>query len=228
MKEFDPISSLFLAQVLCDTPPNIESLFLARVWCDNSPMLVDLLYLFGETPDNQNSVLRPAAEIYRRVGTVKVGITGLRGAQFGYPGVATWQMALETQGVRPRDILLVPADEKNANTYTEAVELVRLASEHKLGSIGVMAPAFHLPRCFLSTVSAAKTMGASHLRIYAMVGDPQPWNEKVIHSQGVVTGTRTEIFRGELERISRYQAKGDLISLEEALEYMRERDRGAI
>jgi hypothetical protein len=46
-----------------------------------------------------------------------------------------------------------------------------------------------------------------------------------VHSQGQARGARSELIGGELERIRKYHAQGDLASVEEVLEYLDERDR---
>ena len=62
------------------------------------------------------------------------------------------------------------------------------------------------------------------LLLYSSPGPALPWQEKVVHSQGTLTGTRSEIIHSELERIERYQKKGDLAQTEAILAYLDRRD----
>jgi urocanate hydratase len=53
----------------------------------------------------------------------------------------------------------------------------------------------------------------------------QNWNStKYIHSQGIIEGTISQLLDGELDRIKRYQLKGDLISTAEILNYLDKRN----
>jgi hypothetical protein len=48
----------------------------------------------------------------------------------------------------------------------------------------------------------------------------------VVHSQGQTRGVRSELIGGELERIRKYHAQGDLASVEDVLDYLNKRDGG--
>ena len=64
------------------------------------------------------------------------------------------------------------------------------------------------------------------LHVYAAAGGTAPgrWNAEVVHSQGVVRGVRTDLVQGEVERMRRYCAKGDLLTPREALQLLARRD----
>ena len=52
-----------------------------------------------------------------------------------------------------------------------------------------------------------------------------PWNENVLHSQGVLKAKRRQLIQTELERITKYQNKGDLASTDSVLNYLNNRDK---
>jgi len=63
------------------------------------------------------------------------------------------------------------------------------------------------------------------LRVYNQVGAALPWDDTVVHSQGVLQCTRSELIHSELARIERYRNKGDLVSEREVWTYLQWRDR---
>ena len=125
--------------------------------------------------------------------------------------------------------ILVPG---NLNTMSEAQAMVRHAREHGMRTIGVVAPAFHMPRTFLSAISVA-VREYPDAKVYALPGaTPDWWHDAVMHSQGQLRNTRAELFRSsERGRIAKYQQEGDyypggdLVSFQCAFEYLRARDK---
>ena len=61
------------------------------------------------------------------------------------------------------------------------------------------------------------------LNLYSRAGNPLPWLESVAHSQGNCMDTRAALIHSELERIEKYQEKGDLTSVERVLEHINNR-----
>ena len=75
----------------------------------------------------------------------------------------------------------------------------------------VVSTAFHLPRAFLSALTAADALSGRPISVYAHAGPPLPWARHAVHSQGELTGTRQELLVAEMRRIRTYIAKGDLL-----------------
>jgi len=50
------------------------------------------------------------------------------------------------------------------------------------------------------------------------------WQEEVIHSQGTLKAKRRDLIQEELERIEKYQSKGDLASPARVLSYLNKRE----
>ena len=190
--------------------------FLTRVLTDRDTCS-SVVYLFGETIDNEWSVLSAV----RPYSGEKVAIPDISDGMYGFAGADRWTRLISQRGVVP---MRIPA-QTPSNTFTEAQQLVRMAKDEKWTDVTVVAPAFHMPRCFLSTISAA-LHEYPDLRVWARLGAHLPWDEEVVHSQGVTTGTRRDLFRGELERIEKYTKPGNLVSLADAIAYLEKRDAG--
>jgi hypothetical protein len=61
------------------------------------------------------------------------------------------------------------------------------------------------------------------LKLYSHPAFTMPWQEEAVHSQGTLKATRSELIHMELERINKYQKKGDLASFDEILTYLNNR-----
>ncbi len=198
---------------------------ITRVLCDTAPAgKVDEAYLFGETADNEDSVLKAGAFLYGMGPAEKIAICEAPKG-YGYPGFKNWQAKLIKLGIQPRDILgIPPAKDFPPSTDAEALGLVRYAKSKNWKSIYVVAPPLHQLRAFVSAVSEAVRHYPA-LKIYSFHGIPQKWEDHVVHSQGILRGTRSELLASELGRIEKYYRKGDLISAEDVLEYLDRRDK---
>lgn len=120
------------------------------------------------------------------------------------------------------------------HTLTEASALVswveaRASSQaNRIVRVGVAAPALHLLRAFVTTVSvylkekAKKSSSFPEIHFFPLVPQALDWGGRVVHSQGVVAGTRSELLDGELDRLWRYtMEKNDLVNPEEILNYIK-------
>ncbi len=143
----------------------------------------------------------------------------------GYPGFKAWQQALHTVGMGDLQIEGVTgvSDSDILHTLIEAEALVQFALERGYRSLHVVSPPFHQPRAFMTAVTAA-LRHYPDLKLYSYPGVALPWQAEVAHSQGQVRGSRSDLIGGELERIRKYNAKGDLASVEEVLAYLNRRD----
>lgn len=198
--------------------------FLIRLFGEVPPENVDAAYLFGETADNEMSVLKRAFDVYWGEWTSRVVIPGI-GPIAGYPGCSAWRTRLMGLGIPPESILLAGSETQAvSNCYTEAMHFVALAKASGWKRAAVIAPHFHLPRCFITMVSGA-LQDYPALRLYAVPGVPLPWQETVVHNQGVLNASRADLIATEFERIVRYTEKGDLLPVERILEYLDARDR---
>lgn len=190
------------------------------------------VYLFTETPDNQDSVLLRSKELFRwnRNNCSKMPILltdDLSGSNPGYPGAPVWQKRLRELNVHEDSVVLIPFTKPLLHTLSEAFTVVQFLREKGWEKLIIVAPPFHQLRCFLSMVTAVNQLNPKGLRVYNQVGITQPWGENVVHSQGTTRGKRKDLVIGELRRIEKYQKEGSpmpLVSVDTALEYLEWRD----
>jgi len=182
---------------------------------------LQMLYIFANTTDNADSTFVRAVDMEQSGAMKNLGLAeGTLG--HGHAGFSASLKRLRQLGwsdsvpVRALDVDGV------VNTLREAEELHDYSIYHR-GDIGIVAPPFHLVRAFVSVVS---TIAAHPMRVYAYPGVPLPWSEEVVHSQGVVRGTRSNLLKSELERLAKYRASefGGLLSAREVLQYLDWRD----
>lgn len=176
---------------------------------ENTPLPT---YLFTETPDNQESVLIQAKRLLRDgKASVLLIIDNKGGSEPGYPGFEVWRKQLNRIGVEDAQIVRIPFTGPLLHTLSEALELVRFAKEKRLDKILIVAPPFHLLRCFISTVTAGHLN--TNLRVYTEAGITQPWNEHAVHSQKAVQGLRKNLIVQELRSVRRFQIRNKLLRL---------------
>ena len=190
------------------------------------------IYPFTETPDNQASVLLRCEELFkftrRNNSTFPILlIDNQTGSEPGYPGAPAWKKSLNKLGVAESDIMLIPLTETPFHTLSEAFTTVRFVQQKQWRKLVIVAPPFHLLRCFLSVVTAIQTLKVD-LKVYCQVGITQPWYEYAVHSQGKTRGKRKNLIVGEIRRIVKYRRKNNqsapLCSTDAALEYLEWRD----
>lgn len=194
-----------------------------RVFCDTiPPSRIDVAYLFAETPDNEDSVLKAGAFLYGLV--KKVAICKFKKA-LGYSGSENWLRKLVAMGVPEKDIEKIPpAKNFPPSTHAEALGLVFFARQKKWKSVYIVAPPPHQLRAFITTISEV-IKEKSKLKAYSFPGLPQKWEDHIIHSQGIQKGTRSNILGAELKKIEKYYKKGDLVPAESVLAYLDARDQ---
>jgi len=195
-----------------------------------------LVYLFTEIDDNTKSIIDGAVKLSRErpcrflaVDCDNSRIENKIDAFSGGPPVAA-KLSADLESGKGGEgsnssVELIPFEPTDMiHTLNEAECAVRFAKAAGAAHLTVLAPPFHLPRCFLTTVSVA-AREAPGLKVYAVQGSPQPWNEHARHSQGKVVGTRLSFIDGEIDRINRYTTKGDLLPIPAVLEYLKQRDQ---
>lgn len=198
-----------------------EILFIVRALADYLPTTLDAIYLFGETFDNQHSVLDRAAKLYFHYGkTASLCIPG-GNTHCGYLGESIWRDKLRLEDIPDSKIVSIALPEKS-HTHLEAIALIHYAKKNKWRKVAIVAPAFHLPRCFLNTISIV-LQEYPELKVYACPGNYLDWDGIATHSQGILRAARSQLVAEEIERIRRYTAKGDLVPITKALEYLNAR-----
>jgi hypothetical protein len=105
--------------------------------------------------------------------------------------------------------------------------MIKFAKRNQYRDVYITASPFHQLRAFMTSVTAALNYFPK-IRIYSYNGNPLPWLDTVVHSQGTTSAPRKELIKGELDRIQKYQHKGDLASEIEILNYLDKRDKSAV
>jgi len=143
----------------------------------------------------------------------------------GYPGFSSWTKELNKSGIQSNDIVGVELMKTNSlNTLIESEAIIKCAAQKKYRSLYVVSSPFHQLRAFMTLVTVALRYYPEIL-IFSYTGISLPWLDKVVHSQGTLTGTRKDIIKAEFERIEKYKQKGDLSSEIKIIEYLNKRDR---
>jgi hypothetical protein len=177
---------------------------------ENPPKQPDLIYLCGQTKDNRSSVIEAALGFHPEV---RIACPGHENSP-GFEGFLVWKQSLIDAGIDEDRIVpiesgILQADGScKANTLTEAQGLVKFARANSIGAVAIVAPRWHIVRCFMTFVGQLE--GDPTLRIHPALGKPLLWDEAAAHSQGSVAGIRADLPAMEMARIFEYHEKGDL------------------
>lgn len=189
-----------------------------------SPKPTDIAYLFGNTADNQFSVIERGVALFHAGKSPRLGICDF--PRFaGYQGPEAWATELTCHNIPRENIVLIDGAQPISHTHTEAEHLIRRARDEGWMTIIIVAIPVHQLRAFMDTVGVLIREKLDHtIRVWNAVGLPQPWTAEVVHSQGVLRARRHELVRPELERIVRYWGKGDMPTTRQVLDYLNWRD----
>ena len=188
------------------------------------PKMAKVVYLFAETSGNQDLVCDEGVLLLRQGRADKLVLCDAE-TEHGYPGYHKWLREICSRGVSDRKVekTFLPYDQ-GLNTLSESEVLVRYAKIFHWDTIIAVAPMFHQQRAFLTLISVAMRE-YPELKVYSRPGVVEDWNREARHSQGEVSGPRWELLFGEWERMEIYYQQGNLVSPNEALEYLEERDK---
>lgn len=198
---------------------------LLRLFSDVHPEInTDGVFLFGQTEDNERSVLARSIELLNNSYTTRILFVDTL-PMSGHPGYEAWKNKLTEAGVKEDHITGVPLPETSIiHTLIEAEAFMHFARQNAYTHVYITAAPFHHLRAFMTAVTAALRI-YPQIRLYSQPGIALSWSEEVAHSQGKIRGTRNELITGELDRIEKYGSKGDLASVEQVLAYLNNRDR---
>ena len=108
--------------------------------------------------------------------------------------------------------------EGHINTLLEAISFAKFIQDKSLTSVGILCQAFHILRATMTLVSALKELKVQ-MNIHPYISEVGYWHDVLVHSQGIVKGSRLDLVDSELQRIRRYQEKGDILTEVEVLNY---------
>lgn len=100
------------------------------------------------------------------------------------------------------------------NTKEQAVWLVQMVQQLRLPSVGIIAPAFHMTRAYLTILAQCEKQG---VRIPLI---PLPTKMSYMKKIPLPEANQWELTSAELQRITRYQETGDVASFEKLQEYL--------
>ena len=196
---------------------------------DDQRIQAPVANVHGNTPQNELSPIRGAAQLYRVGRVTDLYLCG--GEEYratpqspiAYSGYSSWRDQLMDRGVLSRNIHAIDRPHPS-HTGTEAQHFVRLAQERGWRKAFVIAPPLQILRAFVNNVTFVIRFDV-HLKVYAHPGPPQPWHEQALHSQGGQTLTRLDSVIGEWERLNTwYDNEYDLVAAQKVLEYLAWRD----
>ncbi|MCX6802992.1 MAG: hypothetical protein NTY48_00280 [Candidatus Diapherotrites archaeon] len=193
--------------------------FLYQAFHEPRPKL-EYAYFFSQTKDNEDSAFKATREIKEKELAEKFVIDDSK-PWLGYSGYASWKTKMSFVGAE--NIVGIPLPSETYHTVMEAEAIISFAKEKGISNMYISAPPFHLPRAFLSAISCA-LRNYKTLNFFAYPGAVLDWNEEVVHNQGLFRAKRIDFMKSELERIDKYQRKGDLVSARDALNYIKNRN----
>jgi len=172
---------------------------------------------------NQQSIFQAARFLLSNALTHRILILNTK-AKSVYPGFTEWKQQLHQLGLSEEQIEgVLNIETSMLNTLIESEAIIRFARQHNYHSLFVVAPPFQQLRAFMTAVTVA-LREYPELLIYSYPGVAMSWQEEVIHLQGTLKAKRRDLIQEELERIVKYQSKGDLASPEQVLSYLNKRE----
>lgn|GEM_PF-6920405 len=192
----------------------------------------DAIYIMGHNTSFQDYNLARGAALARKTPwSVPILIFG-DDAVSSYPGGPAWRRKLiEEYEVDPRRIVLVRGgtfDDNGtprAHSLSEAGPVIRWCAENNVQRLIIVAPPFHITRCFVGFVTAlrkAEVDGTMPIDIFAATTRRIRWDEHAVHSQGTEEGTPNDFAAAEFAKLF-YKDYG-LLPPEEVIRYLAERD----
>lgn len=210
----------------------------ARILADtHPPKKIDALFVYGQTQDNEPSILSTAAQEADKADWVVYSYGGK--LTTGMDWNPDYDEKLIARGIPAKKILRTDLSEGLAHTHTEAIAFVHMAKKKGWETVRVISPAFHILRAFAETVTATVLLYPS-LKVYSKVGTPLPWTETVLHSQFIEKGKRCDLVASEYQKCERYHGKNkepsselekfhadivELLSGRQILDYLNQRDQ---
>lgn len=193
---------------------------------DAVPAHLEAAYLFGNTPDLEETILERAAEMSVRGSVDLLSVCGLGAAAgpddprhcIAYRGAEAWANDLEKRGVEAERIVPIPQPDPMPHTGTEANHFVEWCGANSYSDVAIVVHPAHALRAFTSIVSAIQRLSIE-LRVYVVVSNDTAWQNAALYSQHGEQRTCLDMIEGELDRLNRWHAKGDLVSAAGVIDY---------
>ena len=219
---------LSLAQSVWASPDDLLKLS-TFVQQDILPRPLEVAYLFGNTPELEHSILERARALVEDGQADLLAVTAGREIRTDpdghiiYRGGQAWKRDLIEAGIDERKIVVVPAPDPQTHTGSEAKRFIGMIQDSGLSAVSVVAHPTHVLRAFVSTVTEVVRRQLD-IKVYAIPGLAEDWQSTTLYSQHGERRKRIDCLEGELQRLNRWHAKGDLISAAEVLNYLETRE----
>lgn len=194
---------------------------------------VDVLFFHNRSFGDYTDLFEMAGEIFRKGSVRFVTVTNNEGERFGStipfeanPGMTECIRCLTEEQQIPSENILVPKT-KAFHTRQENNTFLELSRQNSWRSGVILTQPHQLLRAMLGMVQAMGKEGYQ-MEVYTAAPPSTPWQEIVKGNQGVDLKPRVEYIADELERIYRYQASGELATLDELFEYLKAREGGSL
>lgn len=196
---------------------------------------VDAVFFFGRSffDAEKHGIFQVAADFINDGRGKYLFIPDSEGERMGEttPRIATagktlWTDRLVRLGVDRSKIIYSPhpvPGEYGFNTKTEGDAFLKKAAEDELHSAVVLTHPHQIVRAMLGIVATMHTTGQK-LDVWSMTPEFTDWNKKVRGSQGMELKPRLDHIQDEIDRIFKYQQKGDIASFDELFSYLTTRD----
>lgn len=110
-------------------------------------------------------------------------------------------------------------EEDSQNTYEQGIEVMKITQKRKWKRIILVASHFHQPRAYLTFLKAMRDSKLK-IQIFNKPVRELSWLDKT--SLGL---TRIQLLEGEFEKINEYMEKGHLITIEDAINYQKWKEK---
>ena len=198
-------------------------IYLTRIWNKtNESNKAKYIYIYAHQPHFYTNIFSGLSNISDNIVIYLLdsppGMSGYRGF------IETKKILLENIDIKNEMIKPIPfifVTSGMINTLNESINLNMYLINHSIKDIMIVSTIFHLPRAFLSLLSVSKKNNNILNINCAKCGHFEDWTKtKYKHSQGLLQGTISELLECEIDRIKKYHAKGDLISIDDAINYL--------
>lgn len=188
---------------------------------------VDAVFLHTMSYGDDDELFPLAAKLIKEGGADYIITNGGNGEAVDDPtpgaawaGKDVYIRRLIEQGVDPKKIIL---SEPALHAYEANLKYLKAAEELGLKSAVTVNQPQQLVRATLGQLKAMEKLNY-WMRVYSLF--PEPWEaqREVKGNQGKETKRRFKMIGSDFDRISTYQAKGDLAAYEEFFDYISKRD----
>src|SRR5688500_16031485 len=127
---------------------------LIRIYADVQPETsTDGVFLFGQTEDNEASVLQKSIDLLQHSYTRRILIIDTQPIS-GHPGFDAWKQKLVRENINEQAIVGVPLPETPIiHTLVEAEALMHFARQQAYSNLYITAAPFHQLRAFMTAVT---------------------------------------------------------------------------